>query len=814
MKKITTLLLLLLAAIVLVMPAYADEETLVDLYPYNDQGALYGPTTPHTLVGDSNWDLEFLGHRYHIVRGGVRFAHQFVDANSDGILQPTEYTTSLTWPSFSLLTINDGTDDLKFSSTNIRTDITGNVIHRIYAYFNENNELVMFEDHIFQYYIHNDGTDVLDNADWRLATTAEKDAFIAAADPLVDTPNTRYAHVRIIRDETDTDGYVLEPIKYLTWVNDDMSKVTPAIPVQEQSLLLDRDPSELHIPAGWSVFSVSSNDRGTLNTKTTDWVKTFAGTFESAEAPIMEAVYTNPGLTFNNLSAHDDDISTDGIQMIVTHREEGFNLPNNITVTRTKMYDETNTIINEVEKLSYTVKVYGSVDFYSSEDDHVPTALQTIEFVYDEETDKYTPSAALSVVDSSVFGAGYVAVYSVDHPEEGLVEKEVSIAVGVLPPKFENVKNRFVDEGVFVDLLGDITANDGYGGDKTSSIKVTPPAGFNIYNTKAGEHIINLEFDHVVEVEGEITPDRITIGETVIDVTRKNVVTSTYSSHTTLYTEPFLYTNTSFQGFTVVEFDADGKMVKSVVRNTWVTYGEEGLLPNSSDATIKTWLEGIDFEEGGFVVFFGTAAGRPLAEALRFGDEVTFTEGSQAPSTFVTLTTKASYKLTVDDKTAPTAIVIDDQYTIEADAYTTANAAILANVIGVDNFDSKSDLSIYVVENGGLSATNGKLAVGTYNVEVAVEDRAGNIDEVSFTVKVIAPKPTQEEVDQKVDEKVEDVEAQIPQDTITPDQVEEAIQDALDSYDGVSVLTAVLMSLGAALVSFGGAALLFFLKKK
>ena len=32
--------------------------------------------------------------------------------------------------------------------------------------------------------------------------------------------------------------------------------------------------------------------------KTTDWVKTFAGTFESAEAPIMEAVYTNPGINF------------------------------------------------------------------------------------------------------------------------------------------------------------------------------------------------------------------------------------------------------------------------------------------------------------------------------------------------------------------------------------------------------------------------------------------------------------------------------------------------------------------------------------
>src|SRR5690606_31993307 len=103
-----------------------------------------------------------------------------------------------------------------------------------------------------------------------------------------------------------------------------------------------------------------------------------------------------------------------------------------------------------------------------------------------------------------------------------------------------------------------------------------------------------------------------------------------------------------------------------------------------------------------------------------------------------------------------------------------------------------------------------------------VDDRAGNSSEVSFTVTVRPARLTQEEIEQaieeRVEERVEEAEAQIPQDTITPDEVdaaiEQAIEDALASYDGVGVLTAVLMSLGAALVSFGGAALLFFLKKK
>src|SRR5690554_5232679 len=156
MKKITTLLLLLVAALVVVMPTFADEE-LVDIYPYDDPGALYGPSTPFTLVGDSNWDMELLGHRYHFVRGGVRFAHLWTDADADGIYAPTDYP-ALSWPAFAVMTINDGEDEIEMSSNGNRADITTD-FHGMYAYFDEDGTLQKYEDMIFQYYIHNDGSD-------------------------------------------------------------------------------------------------------------------------------------------------------------------------------------------------------------------------------------------------------------------------------------------------------------------------------------------------------------------------------------------------------------------------------------------------------------------------------------------------------------------------------------------------------------------------------------------------------------------------------------------------------------------------------
>src|SRR5690554_5487494 len=686
MKKITTLFLLFVAALVVMMPTFAEDGDLVDIYPYDDPNALYGPSTPFTLVGDSNWDLEFLGHRYHFVRGGVRFAHLWTDADADGLIAPTDYP-ALSWNAFAVMTINDGLDDIEMSTNSARTDIT-TVVQRLYAYFNEDGELSMFEDHFFQYYIHNDGSDATDNADWRLATEAEIEAFDAAENPAVDTPNTRYSPVRIMRDETDEDGYVLEPIGYLTWRNPDLS----ALPEDEQSLLVDWDPNHVVIPAGWTAVSFGTNDRGAYSA--TDYVKTFVDTFKLEEAPVMKAVHDHPDPAFAGLSAHDDDGVSAGVQMIVEFNEVGFDLPNDVSVSWVRMFDEDGFIINETEKLSYKVDIYDPADYNSAEEDHVPTPLETITFAYDADEDEYTPDKAISVVDSSVFGAGYIAVYAAEHPEEGLTEIEVDIAVGVLPPRFENVKNRFADESVYVDLLGDITANDGYGNDLTGSITVTPPAGFNMYNPKPGTYNIDLEFTHHVHIAGEPTvPDRIQLGANLVTVTRKNENYAAYGLDTTLYTEPFLYTNTAFQGWVVVEFDADGKMIQSVERNTWNAWGEEGAIAGMSDAGIKAWLEGIDFSEGGFVVFFGQTADRPLAAALRFGDEVEFTPGSEGTPDFdADIVTNASYTLTVDDKTAPQVVVVNNNYTIEADAFADAEAAILANVVAIDNFDARADL--------------------------------------------------------------------------------------------------------------------------
>src|SRR5690554_1490190 len=521
MKKITTLFLLFVAALVVMMPTFAEDGDLVDIYPYDDPNALYGPSTPFTLVGDSNWDLEFLGHRYHFVRGGVRFAHQWTDADADGLIAPTDYSAP-EFNAFAVMTINDGEDEIEMSTATNRTDIT-HVVHRMYAYFNEEGELMMFEDHLFTYYIHNDGTDVYENADWRLATEAEIAAFDAADDPAVDTPNTRLTHVRIMRDETDVDGYVLEPLANLKWVNADLAALTgeDAVDESEQTLLLDYNPDHVVIPAGWTVVSFGTNDRGAYSA--TDFVKMLVPTFADAEAPVMNAVHTYPNPVFSGLTGHDDDAASAGVQMIVEFNEVGFDLPNDVSVSWVKMFDEDGFIINETEKLSYKVDIYDPADYNSAEEDHVPTPLETITFAYDADEDEYTPDKAISVVDSSVFGAGYIAVYAAEHPEEGLTEIEVDIAVGVLPPRFENVKNRFADESVYVDLLGDITANDGYGNDLTGSITVTPPAGFNMYNPKPGTYTINLEFTHNVFIAGD--PTQLTIGTDVYPIDMETVNT-------------------------------------------------------------------------------------------------------------------------------------------------------------------------------------------------------------------------------------------------------------------------------------------------
>lgn len=828
MKKITTLLLLFVTMLVAVMPSFADEhDDLINLYPYDNINNMTdsAPIAAGTVrVGDSFWRMELLGYRYHFVRSAIRYAHQWVDANSDGIFAPTEYP-ALSWNAFAQMIINDGDDDIEMSTASARTDMT-TIVHRIYSYFNEDSELVMLEDHFFQYYIHNDGADATDNANWRFATEAEIDAFEEAETPAVDTPNTRFSPIRVIKDSTDPKGYVMEPIAYLTWRNPDLSD----LPQDEQSLLVDWNPNHVVVPAGWTVVSFGTNDRGSF--KSTDLVKALAATFAETEATEMHKYFEAPAPEFNGLAALDDDAATPGVQIIVEFNQADFDLPNSITSTWINMFDEDGITINLVEKIDYQVNIYDSADYYSAEEDHVPTILETIDFVYDSESNAYVPSKALSVVDSSVFGAGYVAVYSAVHPLNVRRDVVVQIAVGVLPPRFENVRNRFADEGVFVDLLGNITADDGYGNDKTSSIVVTPPAGFNMYNPKPGTYNINLSFTHNVFIAGQ--PYSLAIkGDTVAwnheaayNAEGANGVGQAingYILYQVFTINHLIRTAATSWGSMIVIVGADGLVKESYSRYDWLYVSEAN--PNgviTDENAFNAWKAAIDLQEGEFALtgHGSTQNVGPTLRALRYGDTVDLVIGT--PDFSQDIVTQASYTLTIDDRTAPQLVVVDNNYTIEADRFSTAQAAILSNVVAIDNFDTRAQLSLYVASTGGLAVSGGRLVPGTYTVIVGVVDRAGNADEVSFTITVRPARLTQEEIEQaieeRVEERIEEVEAQIPQDTITPEEVdaaiEQAIKDALASYDGVGVLTAVLMSLGAALVSFGGAALLFFLKKK
>lgn len=184
---------------------------------------------------------------------------------------------------------------------------------------------------------------------------------------------------------------------------------------------------------------------------------------------------------------------------------------------------EDDVFVNKIEKLSYKVDVYEMVDFNLVEEDYVFIILEIIIFIYDFVVDVYIFDKVLLVVDLLVFGVGYIVVYFVIYVEDGLIEIIVDIVVGVLFLRFENVKNCYVDELVFVDLLGDVIVNDGYGNDKIGDIKIIVFVGFNIYNLKLGIYKIDLEFIYYVYIVGEfIVLDRIIFGSKVIDVIRKN----------------------------------------------------------------------------------------------------------------------------------------------------------------------------------------------------------------------------------------------------------------------------------------------------
>jgi len=776
MKKIVVFLLLGFASFALIAgnSSYAADE-LVDLYPYDNVACLEATNEClNTKVGSSHWTMEYAGHRYHFVKGAARYAKDFEDDDSDGYISSAEMGV-LSWNAFASLIINDTAQTVILETANARTDLTS-VVHRKYTYFDELGQLQMFEDHISTFYITDDNP--TGDADWRLATEAEITAYDAAEDPAVDTPNTLLTHIRMALDETDTDGYVIEPLGYLKWTNADVDTATA--PVEDWStiingdgVLFDGNPDSVVIPAGWTVVSYGTTDRDNTNKATTKYITDMPGFMIDETVENAEFIYTPQPAAFDGITDLDDDAVTPGVNIVVDYNGD-FDLDPTISASWLNMFDTEGKIISATEKLDYSVTI--------SRDG---TDLETIDFTYDEVENEYTASAPVTVIDSSEFGAGYTATWTATTPEADVTNVTADIVIGVMPPKYVGVEDRFINQSVYADLLEGITADDGYGNDKTSDIEVSYPEALNPYNPFPGEYQIDLTFTHNVFFAG--IPTVVTVDgvdyplDKDLDV-NVDVAVNLHTS-TMVFTDEELFRGIgSGYGSQLVKVSG-GIVVEAYDRYNWNYTTSTGTIVGDAN-TFAAWQAAMTLAEGEFIVTAHGSAGTHIRD-LDYGDPVTFEPGTDDFS--YDIVTETSYTLTVDDMTAPILMVVNDNYSIYAGQYTSANAAILANVVAYDFTDAQDDLVKYVSINGGLDVNT----PGTYTVEVTVEDVAGHTDVQSFDVVVKAAMLTEADVEALIEDNTlsaADVQALIDADAITDAQIITLIEANVLSEEDVQAL--------------------------
>lgn len=809
MKKLLVLFLFSLVTILgFNLQNVSAAEGDVELYPYDQLACLEASTDcTRTKVGDSNWDVSYNGYNYNVVKGNARYAADFDDANSNGMIDSTEMASN-SWSSFGGIIVNDTNEEVIIETAN-RTDLTG-AVHRIYVYFDETGKLAMFEDHwVTKHYVFNDG-DAL-NPDWRLATDAEIAIYEAEVDAgtIVDGDPSSDGSIdiqliRIALDDVDTDGYVLEELAGLNWyaaAAADPGTTPTDWTTDDWSVILDYNPNYVVLPAGWTVLGLGTLDRDGSNAKTLEFIASLPAALADG-SETMEIVYDDQPGWFNGLAAEDDDVATPGINIVVDYQSE-FELPATIEAEWLDMFDASGNIINSVEKLDFQVVI--------SQDG---SDLETINYTWDGA--QYNASAAQTVIDEDVFGTGYLATYSVTTPEGDLYEVEVDIVVGVFPPRFEGVMDRYEDEGLFIDVLEGISADDGYGNDLTSTIEVMMPADFNMYNPQPGSYTFDLEFTHNIFYAG-VAAELIVDGDVVVwdgQVNRTDGI-NTAGGAVCVYTDASVFAAASSGwGTVMVLVGADGKVDEIYDRYTWEHTTSSGIVVEDA-VLFAAWQASVVIEEGGFIV-----AAHGSTNGTQFRDE-NLAYDADTSITFPTedfsydIITTEQFTITVDDTTNPMLLVVNEEFMVEVNEYATPDEAILANVVAFDFFDSVDDLAVYVSSNGGLD-----LAVaGSYTVEVTVEDLAGNMAVVSFDVTVVEPALTPADLqaladailalETAIDADVEAVaDALAALETLSPAEIQ-ALLDALPEDEvGATNATAIVSAAVAALVGLGGAVFL------
>jgi hypothetical protein len=777
MKKLLSIFTFALILTVGFSSQPAKAEDVIELYPYDQQACLEGTSDcTKTKLGDSHWDFSYNGANWNIPRAAVQYTSEFVDANNTGIIESTEMTGT-DWSSVGGMYINNTDEEVTIAPSNAnREDLSGSW-RALWAYFDADGKLQMFESFItFENVIFNDGT--AEAPDWRLATAEETAAFDAAIAAEEDAPaNTEKTHIRLALDDTDTDGYVVEKTGYLDWAIAGTDKTTAD--VAEWSNILAGDPANVVLPAGWTAISFGTIERS-YSPAIKAWGLTFAEAMVDADTANATYSYDDQPAWVNNLAGYDNDAVSEGINMVVDYNST-FDLPIDVTAEWLNMYDETSgTLINSVEKLDYTVDI--------TQDG---TVLETITYTWNETNSAYDISGAQTVIDTSVFGSGFVANYNTTTPAGDVDVKSVDIVVGVFPPTFDGIANRYINEMTTIDLMEGITADDGYGNDITSTIELTKPADLNVYSPIPGNYKIDLSFTHHVHFDGLVSA--ITANGVSYDYDTLNSDAGYGDSDLAIWTDltDFRDIETVYNmGYLVV--GANGTLIAKYDRHDWNYTDASGTVENSEWAK---WQDDLVLEDGGFVIVIGASysySPRVALKALEIGAPVSFTIGTDDQDFDIVV--DGSYMLTVDDITAPKAVVVDENYSFVVGEYDTADDAILANVVGFDFNDDSSDLAMYVSDNGGLLVDT----PATYTVEVTVEDAKGNTVVVEFDVTVTA---------------ASDVQGLLDAQTLTDVEIQKLIDDATaEEASGCSGSLGVGSAVVAVLAAVGTVGFIFIRK--
>ncbi len=803
MKKILSVLTLVVTLVLgLGLTNLSAEEGIVEVFPYDSEAcSLEQASCPAALVGRSNWTLTYNGFRYHFVRGSARYGHELIDTNADGVIDKTE-TAALTYNAFGTLWINNTAAEIVLKDGD-RTGLT-TVQHRIWAHFDENGVLQMLENHIHQYYIIDDNYGVEGaEADWRLATELEIDAYVAAETKPADM---KYAHVRIKRVDVldDTDGYLLEPLGYLKWTNADFVPAAGEEPqVGQPSTILSYDPNSVHIPVGWRIMTFSTHDRGAYQ-PALDMVLSLAGTFvDETVAPAVVAFDEVPA-THTGFAALDKNPYVEGVQIVADFGEPFTLNTAGLSATWTDMFDAEGNVINKTnQKVPF--------DLIITDKGNV---IETINFTLDG-SNNYVQSGPITSVKTDVFEKVYGIQMKSTTPEGQVKVNDGVIAVGVLPNRFEGVQNHFYRDGLFIDLLSGVKAFNGNGVDITNDIVVSWEEGFNPYNPQPGKYEITLDvaYDYHWEDTAEMVrnvADTADLGfgfmiefynmaNPEAPVLRNRNVIRYDTENPALMRWNVEFNKEASGHFTYIDY-AHKDLVKTARGFGWGTTAgvvKDGVLVHTwngftsytetfPDGTTKAHATALDMQnsiqayemaEDEYMIFgHGTPEGTPMRT---WGDKVVLTG---RPDIYFTAEAQVKYSITVDDRTAPQARVNNSNYRVDGSMFDSAEEAILANVSAFDNF---SEVVLVVVDDGGLD-----LAVpGTYTVTVDAEDQAANFTTVTFDVTVVAPKLSEEEVATLLDQQAATLQAIIDQQKTTLEgiisQQKTDLQEIIDAQQAI-----------------------------